>query len=103
MCVMLCANSTVHHWLDAISMRSERDALQLAGMCSVKQGTSAKEADTLTESAVNQIPRGAMLRQPYSPRDDAWRGDVGPSLAKHPLDALANVWCRLLDLVGLRW
>jgi hypothetical protein len=103
MCVLLCANPAVHLWFDAISIRSQRVALQTAGICSVKQDY-AEEPDTLSESVMKQIPRGPMLRQPYWPRHDNWLRSVDPSLEtwKHPLDALAYAWCRLLVLVGLR-
>jgi hypothetical protein len=102
MCVFICANPTVHLWLNAITAHAEREVLQIA----LASGSDLELDDrpTLPESAVQQIPRGPMLREAYWPRQDEKRRCTVPSLEtwNNPLDTLANAWCRLLVLVGLR-
>jgi hypothetical protein len=102
MCVLICANPTVHLWLNAIAAHAEREALQAAGRCSPTHDGFTSERETLSESAVQQIPRGQMLREPYWPRgEDGYRDPLFETW-KYSFDALANAWCRLLVLVGLR-
>ena len=104
MCVLLCANPTVYLWLDAIAARSERDMFQVVtGCCPLHEGHEF-ERDTLPESIVEQLPRGLMSRAGLWPRNTHghYAADSSLESRKHPLDALANAWCRLLVLVGLR-
>jgi len=101
MCVFICANPTVHLWLNAITAHAERDLLQVAGGF----GPTHEDDDraTLPDSVVQQIPRGQMLRGPYWPRrEEEHYDDASLETRKHPFDALADAWCRLLALVGLR-
>jgi hypothetical protein len=104
MCVLLCANPQTRLWLDAVSIRSQRDAVQASGICCTKLENDGVDYETLSESIVQQIPRGPMLREPYWPRDIQGQRFADASLEtwKHPLDAITYAWCRLLVLVGLR-
>jgi hypothetical protein len=102
MCVLICANPTVRSWLDAVTARTERDVFQSTAVCEARH--ECDERDTLPESVVQQIPRGQMLRECYWPRGSVVRrySAISPETWKHPFDAVANAWCRLLVFVGLR-
>jgi hypothetical protein len=110
MCVLFCANPTVHLWMNALSAHAERDVLQLAGTCATnwhdedRATRLASDRDTLPECVVKQIPRGPMLRSPRWLRQREARPFEPASFEtrKHPFNALADAWCRLLVLVGLR-
>lgn len=103
--VLICANPTVYLWLNAITARAERDVLQVAGQCDPTPGGVTSQRNTLPANVVQAIPRGQMLRGPYCPgQGDDPRFSDPSSLEtwKHPLDAIAKTWSRLLVLVGLR-
>jgi hypothetical protein len=102
MCIYICANPTVRLWLNAVTAHAERECLQVA--CNYQCQSDVLDRDTLPESIVQQIPRGQMLREACWPREYKARLVGDPSLEtwKHPFDALANAWSRLLVLVGLR-
>jgi hypothetical protein len=109
MCVLLCANPTVHLWMNAVTAHAERDVLQLAGSCSTnwnddRATVSADDGDTRPACRVKQITPGLALRGPHWPRQSELCPIAASSLEarKHPLNALADAWCRLLVLVGLR-
>ena len=105
MCIFICANPKVHDWFDVVAARTTRHALQLSALCP-RDPYEAVKVDTteqLDEAAVLQLARGPKLRQPSWPRSGgscSFRGERS-SKRKHPLDALANAWSRLLFLI--RW
>lgn len=110
MCVLLCANSMVHEWLDIPLARAHRQTLQLYALCpddpfagntyeiggggqtAVKQLEKSGPACLMKRSAWIQAYCSRVAHRQASAQD--WH---------KTFDAIANAWGRLLSLVGLRW
>lgn len=103
MCLFLCANRTVHEWLNAVTAVAEREVLQTKASIAAPE-SAMSDRETLSESIVKKLPRGQMLRDDHWSREEQARNDADHLFEsrKNPLDAISHAWARLLVLVGLR-
>jgi hypothetical protein len=100
MCVFICANPNVYHWLDPLLVRLERQSLPKVAL--VSHFDETKVLGSNSEDSDFELPDDC--RRWWCPPPRA-RFDVRPSSAHEwhkPLEALANAWGRLLLLVGWR-
>jgi hypothetical protein len=114
MCVLLCANVSVHGWFDLPSALSERQLVQIVGVntatpivmgdSSLSQATGEGPISLVTSPAI--IKRSAWIqaycRRVASRRTNPRRSRLSQQARHNPLEALANAWGRLLVLVGWR-
>lgn len=103
MCIFLCANSRTCELVQAIHALEERGYIELASLCQTGHDSESalETADVLDEESVRKISRGYMLREPM-PRVFGRHAVRSACEWKHPFNALAEAWGRLLTLVGLR-
>jgi hypothetical protein len=117
MCLFLCANPKLHRWVAETVVRSERDALRLAGAAkSFPRSASANDnCAQLDEEVVRSRRIISLVRRSERPiRRVRISSFEAASLyaasydrasfheRKNALDALADAWNRLLVLFGWR-
>jgi hypothetical protein len=125
MCVLLCASSKVHDWLDLPLARAYREALQLCPVCSdiavAEAGCNVQPAQTplaknfeLDEAAQRRVMKRSAWLQAYcrynlqgTPHGQSFADCSVASASSREwhkaLEAIAQTWGRLLSFVGLRW
>jgi hypothetical protein len=120
MCVLLCANHAVQCWSTLAACQSERQVLQAVKTCHGNAATSKeieqdeptgsdetyRESTTQAFVRVRILPGRLLNRVPSGPHMEIWYSNPPRASLldewKHPLDALANAWDRLLAFVGWR-
>lgn len=113
MCVFICANPTVHAWLEVTVDHAARESFQL---CPVYPcGTSGAGEAEFAEEAMANVPvplapqrvillearpwKQVRFRQLESRRPMVPRGRLAP-LRHNPLESFTQAWSRLLRWLG---
>jgi len=101
MCVLLCANRSVHEWLDIPLARAHRQVFQQCTLSPVDPEAEPNVvAAPLDDEAATRVMNRSAWIQAYFTRV-THSADSAESRHK-TFDVLANAWGRLLSLVGLR-
>src|SRR5262249_55579551 len=122
MCVLLCAGSKVHEWLDMPLALAHRQSLQACPICAAKPALMASQQSSESKPALVEAVEMDEAARRHVMKRSSWlqaycrcRGH----LTKHGIhcaesgqlsldwpkafEAIAKTWGRLLSLVGLRW
>ncbi len=114
MCVFLCANPTVHEWLDIPVAQAHRQALALKALCPnaslLNAATGTAHDDWAVVDSSIELPKlGVRCIYDRAVWRHTWRRsetkDQSSHLSEewhHALDAFTKAWGRLLVLVGWR-
>jgi hypothetical protein len=110
MCVLFCANSIVHEWIDIPLARAHRQSLELCALCpDDPYAGQMSQNGGVAQAAVKHLEKAA---PPCVMKRSAWVQAYCSRMAHRQasaqdwhktFDAIANAWGRLLTFVGLRW
>lgn len=113
MCIFICVNPKVRERLEMPLARSQRESMQMCGLCPSESqllpplpGVAPMKATIkrLDEASVRRITkRSAWLQAYWRSRTRAPSRGVSAKDWHNAFDAIAEAWGRLLSLVGLRW